>query len=205
MKILAVVATNEEVSLLKGINTEKHSVEFLVTGAGMTPTTYELTRHFSKKRYDLAINCGIAGSFDRTIKIGEVVLVEQDVFSELGAEDGNEFLRLSEIGLSGKDTFKSSFNILNSSQLNIKKVTAITVNTVHGNESSIKTIIDRHHPQVESMEGAAFFFVCEKENIPSLQLRSISNYIEKRNRDSWEIPLALNNLKVTLEKLIQIL
>jgi len=205
MKILVVAATKEEVSLFNEVNPGKHSLDFLVTGAGMVAVTYELTKHLSKNTYDLAINCGIAGSFDRMIPTGEAVLITEDTLSELGAENDNEFLRLPDLGLSGNDTFKSTFSINDSTELSIKKVKGITVNTVHGNELSIQTVIKRYHPQVESMEGAAFFFVCERENIRSLQLRTISNYVEKRNRENWNIPLALSNLKASLEKLISIL
>lgn len=42
--------------------------------------------------------------------------------------------------------------------------------------------------------------------VPCLQLRAISNYVEKRNRDAWEIELALSNLAEetlrTLNKLV---
>jgi futalosine hydrolase len=52
------------------------------------------------------------------------------------------------------------------------------------------------------MEGAAFLFVCENERIPYVQIRAVSNYVEKRNRDAWNIPLALSNLSL---KMIEIL
>jgi futalosine hydrolase len=204
MEILIVTATEGEVILLKEINSGKHHLEFLVTGPGMVATTFELTRHLAKKKFDLAINCGIAGSFDRSILIGETVIVEEDIFSELGAEDGNDFLTLNKLMLPGEDTFTGTF-ILENYKLKINRVKGITVNTVHGNEESIKSVTERLRPQIESMEGAAFFFVCEKENLPSLQLRSISNYVEKRNKENWNIPLALVNLKNTLEEIISIL
>ena len=79
------------------------------------------------------------------------------------------------------------------------------MNTVHGNMASIEKVIKKYKPEIESMEGAAFFYVCEKENIPSIQLRAISNYVERRNKDNWNIPLALQNLKLALEKLLSAL
>ena len=205
MKILIVAATKEEISLLKEVNPAYHDLDFLVTGAGMVATAYELTKYLSNKSFDLAINCGIAGSFDRSILIGEVVSVTEDIFSELGAEDGNEFLSLSKIGLEGKDFLQNTFSLRAFSNTPLREVRGISVNTIHGNESTIKTVMNRYQPQIETMEGASFFFVCEKENLPSLQLRAISNYIERRNKNAWNIPLALENLKVTVEKLISIL
>ncbi|MBI5009539.1 MAG: hypothetical protein HZB98_07815 [Bacteroidia bacterium] len=49
------------------------------------------------------------------------------------------------------------------------------------------------------MEGAAFFYVCAKENVPFIALRSVSNMVERRARDKWNIPLAIENMAVTLE------
>ena len=78
----------------------------------------------------------------------------------------------------------------------------ITVNTVHGNNQSISEIIARLNPEVESMEGAAVFKVCEEFNIPCLQIRSVSNSVEKRNRNNWDLDLAIKNLNIEVEKII---
>ena len=84
----------------------------------------------------------------------------------------------------------------------MKQVKSITVNTVHGNEKSIKNIVRRLNPDIENMEGAAVFKVCETFNIPCIQIRAISNYVEKRNKESWNIPLAIQNLNIEVEKII---
>ena len=202
MKILITAATKEEISLLNGIKSKNHELDFLISGVGMVATAYSLTGQLKNNHYDLAINCGIAGSFDRSIQIGEVVTVKEDIFSELGAENGNDFLSLDQIGLQGKNSFKNTFLLNAVSMSLLREVRSITVNTIHGNDPTINTVINRFQPQIETMEGASFFFVCENENIPSLQLRSISNYIEKRNRESWNIPLAIKNLNKTLIKII---
>jgi futalosine hydrolase len=52
------------------------------------------------------------------------------------------------------------------------------------------------------MEGATFFYICSRENIPFLAVRAISNKVELRNKNKWNIPLALNNLS---EKLVDVL
>ena len=64
----------------------------------MTATAFALGRELATNQYDLAINLGIAGSFDRNIALGEVVEVTDDRFSELGAEDDEAFLTIDEAG-----------------------------------------------------------------------------------------------------------
>jgi futalosine hydrolase len=148
-----------------------------------------LTTH----QYDLAINLGIAGSFDRGIALGEVVEVVEDNLSELGAEDGKEFLTIESMGF-GESKFKSTAALSDYGNFDLKKCTAITVNTVHGHEPSIKKLTGRLQSQLESMEGAAFFYACKQAGVPCLQIRAVSNYVEKRNRDTWQIGLAIKNL-----------
>ncbi len=85
----------------------------------------------------------------------------------------------------------------------LKKVKGITINTVHGNKKSISKVISLYQPDVESMEGAAFFYACNKFNIPALQLRSVSNYVERRNVKNWNIPLAVKNLNEAVISLLK--
>jgi futalosine hydrolase len=62
------------------------------------------------------------------------------------------------------------------------------------------------NPQIESMEGAAVFYVCLKTNINCIQIRTISNNVERRNKNNWNIPLALKNLQnITINLLKELL
>jgi futalosine hydrolase len=73
-------------------------------------------------------------------------------------------------------------------------VSGITVNTVHGNERTIADVSRRFHPQVESMEGAAFMYGCLINEVPFAQVRAVSNMVERRNRDAWRMGDAIRNL-----------
>ncbi len=202
MKILIVAATYAEIAPfmnqlnLQGIPDEpvgfnSYQLSFLITGVGMVATAYALGKAFAKQQYDLALNVGIAGSFSRKLHVGELVEINEDVFSELGAEDDEDFISLEELQL-GETQYGSNYS--SNWQTALKKVKGITVNKVHGNEESIEETIEMFTPKTESMEGAAFFYACEEAEIPCLQVRAISNYVERRNKDNWNIPLAIGNL-----------
>jgi futalosine hydrolase len=153
--------------------------------------------------FDAAFNVGICGSFNKYLEIGTVVNVYEDVFSELGAENGADFLSMDELALTATTKITNfKYGAINQILELLPKVNGITVNTVHGNEENINKVFDKFHPMVESMEGAAFMFVCENENIPYAQIRSVSNFVELRNKDKWNIPLAIDNLN---KKLIEII
>lgn len=197
MQILIVAATRPEIEPLLVHFGNERPFEVLITGVGMVATAYAMGDNHAFTKYDLAINLGMAGSFDRAIALGEVVEVVQDKLSELGAENDNEFIPIETLGF-GESQFSAS-----KQYTDLKKVTAITVNTVHGNEASIAQMAQSLNPQLESMEGAAFFYACQQMGIPGLQIRAVSNYVEKRNRDNWKIGLAIKNLNNFAIELIQ--
>lgn len=199
MKILLVAATSAEISVLtehfqlaeaEFMQTEKFDI--LITGVGMTATAFALGKYLTET-YNLVLNLGIAGSFDSGIPLGTVLNITADEFSELGAEDKDNFLSIEALGF-GKSSYQAHNNLLHSSLSGLPKVKGITVNTVHGRQKSIDHIKSRLKPVTESMEGAAVLYCCEKEGIPCLQIRSISNYVEPRNKDGWKIGLAIKNL-----------
>ncbi len=217
MKVLIVAATLFEVEpLLKKLEASSvreneqlvHSsyhnneIDFLITGVGMVATTYFMAKVLNET-YDVAINVGICGSFNSNLEIGSVVNIYEDCLAEMGAEDGEKFLSVQELKLDASTTMSNiKQGSLNHVVELLPKVNGITVNKVHGDEKTIAITVDRFHPIVESMEGAAFMFACEQERIPYLQIRAVSNIVEQRNRERWNIPLAIENVN---KKLVEIL
>lgn len=116
-----------------------------------------------------------------------------DTLYELGAEDNENFLSIEQLGF-GQSTFHAVTDLIPNCYSTLKKVSGITVNRVHGNEKSILKLIGHSNASVESMEGAAFYYACKQAELPCIQIRSISNYVEKRNRANWKIGLAVSHL-----------
>jgi len=130
-------------------------------------------------------------------------MVKEDHFSELGGENNQEFLKVDQMGF-GKSCIIPIYTAPLQTYMafsKLKQVKSITVNTVHGNADSIAALVKRLDPQIESMEGAAFFYACNQVNLPSLQIRAISNYVEPRNPENWDINLAVKSLDAYLMKL----
>ncbi len=186
-------------NFLKQFKSDKITVTPCITGVGMVNTAFELGKLASCK-FDLAINAGIAGSFGKH-SIGEVVSVSKDCFSELGAEDGDNFLSLDDLGF-GKQRMNITNTFQNHFTKNIPQASGITVNKVHGNTQSISDVLKMIEVDIESMEGGAFIHAANSFSWKAIQLRAISNKVEKRNRDAWNIPLAIKNLNTTLIELI---
>lgn len=174
----------------------------LITGVGMVNTAHFIGRYFLSA-FNFTINVGICGAFNRNIKIGEVVNVVKDTLSEMGAEDGDQFIKYSDLNLGGTNKFEYRLDDEVDRIDELKQVQGITVNTVHGNEQSIKKVVELFNPDVESMEGAAFFRACEHLPGSIIQIRAVSNYVEKRDKSKWNIPLAISNLNEFIIKLVE--
>ncbi len=182
-------------------NYKSQKLDIHISGIGMVAMA-DCVARFINDDHDIAFNLGIAGCFVKNIPLGSVLNVATDHLSELGAEDGDKFLSLEDMGLHGQDKFNNKSLFINPIINQLPKVNGISVNTVHGNEKSIAAVEARLNPFVESMEGAAFMYACQYEAIPYLQMRAISNFVERRDRNAWNIPLAVTNL---CDKMVEIL
>lgn len=218
MKILLVSATYMEISPLvanlrfvaetspriKTYTLGENEIDVLTTGVGMLATAFWCSQLMTKKKYDLALNFGVCGSFDPALTAGKVVHVVADRIAELGAEDGEKFLDVHELSLLGENDFPFKWGqLVNLSPLSnpvlntLPAVHAISVNTVHGNEKSIAFAAERFKPHVESMEGAAFMYACLMNELVFAQVRSVSNRVERRNREAWKMAEAIRALGET--------
>jgi futalosine nucleosidase len=220
IKVLLIAATDAEAEAFRKIQGIKScqdgfllgqsEVRLLVTGVGSIATSWAMTKWLSSNsRPDLAINIGIAGSFRDDIKIGDVVVPVSDCFADAGIETVTGFITLEEAGLADPDRFPFTGgkiiaeNKYCSMALNfLKPAKAITVNSASGSQESIDRMLKKYNPDIETMEGATFFYICSGEKLPFLALRSISNKVEPRNKDKWNIPLALGNLSEKLKKFL---
>ena len=208
MRILIVAATDPEVApvLSRMYSTPSddtsvdtythgaHEIDVLITGVGMVATAAWCSRALTLTSYDLALNIGVCGSFDEFLDPGTVVHVVSDRLAELGAEDDDQLLTIEELELPGESEFANLDPPSNPALEQLPAVTAITVNTVHGSERSIAAVTRRFKPQVESMEGAAFMSACLIHKVAFAQVRAVSNFVARRNRESWKMAEAIQNL-----------
>ncbi|HPW66223.1 MAG TPA: futalosine hydrolase [Salinivirgaceae bacterium] len=215
MTILIVAATFDEILLL--VNTKQKqgktllsstiaNVDILVTGIGIAATIFNLTKCLSKNRYDIILNAGICGSYNSDIELGSVVEVIEDCFSDRIVETESNVISWLEAGFNVFDNSVEQTSCLKPTfQTNTKqyrKVKAITSDTVHANKKTIDALKSRFNPDIESMEGAAVFYVCFSMGIKSMQLRAVSNMVGVRDKREWKTELAINNLSLAVNEVV---
>ncbi len=204
MNLLIVAATQLEI---EPFLRENYKVDILITGVGIPATVLFLTKKIIEKKYDLVIQAGIGGTFN-SIQLGEVVLVKQDAFGDLGIEENGYFSTLFENGFLNKNDFPftngwlvNNNPIFEKNKLLIEK--AVTINKLTDDHLKIENIRQKYSPAVESMEGAAFHYVCLQQKINFLQIRGISNMVGERDKTKWQMKKAIQNLNKELLKIVE--
>ena len=187
---------------------EKILIDVLISGIGLTASTYHLTRQIQLKKYDLVLQAGVAGGFDKNMKLGSVVVVTKDTIADQSVVELKKLKSLFDLKLVPHNhyPFKNDW-LENPDKILIKKtglkaVKGISVNQISTSLSMIDFYRKTFDPVTESMEGAALHYVCQMEKIPFIQLRSISNYIGERNKKNWNMTESIKNLNNELIQLI---
>jgi futalosine hydrolase len=213
MTCLLAAATPFEISpFLEWYRTENMAetldLDVLITGIGLTTATYHLQKQIAVKRPQLVLQAGIAGCFDTSIALGDVTVITRDAIADQGVVENNTLLTLFDLGLIKPNQFPYRNGWLMNphkewlQRTRLKKVSAVSVNQVSSSKKAILQYTQRFNPAIESMEGAALHYTCLMENIPFLQVRSISNYIGERNKKKWKMKEAIANLNEELIRLV---
>ena len=208
---LVVAATAKEISPFINLarTGQFTSTDILISGIGLAASTYHLTRQLALKRYDLVIQAGVAGCFDPDIELGEVLTIERDTIADQSVVELQKLKTLFDLKLLPQDQYPYKKGWLINprkdfiKQAKLKIVRGVTVNQISTSKQMIKFYRDIFDPVTESMEGAALHYVCLMENIPFLQIRSISNYIGERNKKKWNMMDSIINLNNELVRIIK--
>ncbi len=211
MNCLVVAATPIELSpFLNHLQTGAFSeadIDVLVTGIGLTATTWSLTRQFTVKKPDMVIQAGVGGCFDTSVPLGTVMAVKKEAIADQSVIELDKLRTLFDLKLVPQDQHPFSKGwLVNKTdalkKLRLKKVTGVSVNEITTSKQKVKFYKETFNPVVESMEGAALHYVCLMEKVPFIQLRSVSNYIAERNKKNWNMKESVINLNNELIKLL---
>ena len=184
-------------------------LDFLITGVGAINTTYALMKHLQVKKPDIIIMAGIAGAMDRTMKLGDVVAVKYEALADLGVQEKDGYKDVFDLKLLAANEFPfkqkkltNPFKVL-MERTKLSLVGSITVNQISTSKKVAELYQTKYKAKIENMEGAALHLVCIKENIPFVQIRSISNYVGERNKQKWKLKEAVQNLNKELIRLVE--
>ena len=168
MKPLLIFATEAEAAPVRALRPD---LEIAICGVGVVECALAMAKIISGLRPSAVVLCGIAGAYDNSLKVGDVVSVTVEQTATLPAIYRKSYSATLHLPLAG--------------------VVSNTVMAVGAEPAGAK---------VENMEGAALFALCNSYGIPCAQIRAISNYTSDC-REQWDIPTALEALAQTINRL----
>jgi futalosine hydrolase len=215
--ILAVAATEIEMApFVAALSASPVFCRTLVTGVGPVATTLRLTRFLcaDKEQFDMVLQFGVGGAYllpdqRRQPRLLDICLAEQEVAGDFGIclGDAMEYL---DSALAGESISTLDTALLQRCRLVLERLgisfhpgVFVTVNGISGTKIRGEMLQARWNGLCENMEGAAVVRVCREFNLPCVELRCISNYVEDRQPSSWQLSEACRKAADTAIQLIR--
>jgi futalosine hydrolase len=205
--ILIVAATKMEIAPSLPV-LKKKGIPVAITGIGAAPSVYNMLKAIVQCQPSMLIQAGIAGCFARKYPLGEVLVVKEERFADLGVEEHKQWKSVFDMGFiaPGQKPFTNGSLINPHKKIQgiagMEAVAGVTVNEVTTNKNRIR-LLKSQGAVVESMEGAALHYVALMEKVPFLQIRSISNYVGERDKGKWNFKDAIGNLNKELVRIAE--
>jgi futalosine hydrolase len=167
-------------------------VTTLATGVGPVEASCALAAALQEERYELVVNAGLAGAFDGAAGIGDGVVVADDAI-ELRLENGAPLaLPRGERAVEKAHSDPALVERLRAK--GFAAVHGITVARVTSTDQTARRLASELGAQVESMEGFAALRAAERNAVPAIQLRGISNRCGARESSGWNFAAGMAGL-----------
>ena len=198
MRLLAVCAVEAEAESCR-ISEHLHVV---VSGVGRTNAAVATTRALLEEGpFGGVLSLGVAGALpgvEPALCIGDVVVATKSIYHEEGIQTPESFQDMTSLGfplgafdgnqIPGDPTLLERFGHLG------RCAPIATVATCSGSDDAAREVRRRTDAIAEAMEGAAVLHAAGLLGVPALELRIISNTTGARDRQVWNLDLALDRL-----------
>lgn len=212
MRVLVMTAVMaEKDAVLRGLNS---NTRFKVFEAGVGPAAAaaNTAKLLADSRYDLVVSAGIGGGFPGRAEMGSLVLANEIIAADLGAETPQGFISLDKLGF-GSTRIKTDSglvdmvaSVLLAAGLPVTIGPVLTVSTVTGTSESASELVKRvPGAAAEAMEGYGVALAARNLDIPVLEIRAISNLVGPRDSTAWRVKEALEVLEAASSALPEVL
>jgi futalosine hydrolase len=181
------------------------------TGIGAVNAAHTLTCGLQSRRPDLVLQVGVGGAYSQSqLALGDLAVASSEAYGDLGVRAPGGWQPAEVIGIPvlqlGEDTYFNAFPLdpgLVASAHRVLERAAwpevrptvstgpfVTVQECSGTTALGQERAGRFGAICENMEGAAAAHLCRLYGVPFLEVRSVSNQVEDRRREVWNLPLA---------------
>jgi futalosine hydrolase len=191
------------------------TVKALITGIGQVNAAQALTSMIEYERPDIVIMAGCAGAYTgSSLKVGDVAVATEETYAEAGIITPDGWKGIEDTGYSlvesnGK-AYHSRFplsgkynKIIKAANPGIHLGTFLTVSAISGTAERGRELFARYGALCENMEGAAAAQVCLIYGVPFVEIRGVSNMVENRDKEKWDIDTAMKNCAAAVVAFIE--
>jgi futalosine hydrolase len=212
MRVLIMTAVPaERDAVLRGLHGDTR-FDVLVAGVSSVVAAVNTARALMTADYSLVISVGIGGGFPGRTEVGSLVVANEIVIADLGAETLEGFRSVDELGF-GFTQIQIDASLVDRvtgallvAKLPVNTGPVLTVSTVTGTAARGVELAARiPGATAEAMEGYGVGCAALDRGLPVLEIRAISNMVGPRERSSWRIKEALEVLEAASAVLMEVL
>lgn len=192
-------------------------------GIGAVNTAHALTCALQAFQPALVLQAGVGGAYPAAgLGIGDVALASEENYGDLGVRTPAGWQSAELIGIPVLQQDASYFNRFPLDMDQVSRAEQIlldgaweggrpalcsgpfvTVQECSGLASLGEERGARFAGLCENMEGAAAAHLCQLYRLPFIEVRGISNLVEDRRREGWDLPLACRRVQEAAFRLIE--
>ena len=215
--ILVTAATQFELdAFLAAVQTETGWCA-LLTGIGPVESALQVTDFLARSQvpFEIVLNFGVAGAYIGNAAgagLLDICLAEREILGDLGICTGEQVAPLRLPGLEIIDSFslvspelQRTIMLLDAIGCPWYQGNFITVNGASGTRRRGDRLALEHDGLCENMEGAAVARVCRHFHLPLIELRCVSNLVEDRNPNNWQLAEACQRCGQVVASVVQAL
>lgn len=186
--------------------------DVMLAGVGPAMAAARTAKALAAAGYGLVISAGIGGGFIGRAEVGSLVVANEIVAADLGAQTQDGFCSLDELGFGSSripvnpDLVTRVTEALRGDGQPVCAGPVLTVSTVTGTAANARELQARvPGAAAEGMEGFGVATAAQESGLPALEIRAISNAVGPRDRDAWRIGDALHALEAASSVLLEVL
>lgn len=178
-------------------------VRLVAGGLGAVNTAHALSCVLQSQIPELVLQVGIGGAYPTSgLELGALAVATIENYGDLGVRTREGWQSSAAIGIPlvrGANDFYNHFplddalvlwaqGVLAKGNSSLRVGPFVTVQECSGTIELGRERCERFAAICENMEGAAAAHICRLFEVPFLEVRGISNMVEDRHRDAWDIP-----------------
>jgi futalosine hydrolase len=196
---------------------------YLVSGMGKTNAAHATTILIEKFSPSVIILFGAGGAYPSSgLGIGDIAVAGKEVYGDEGVQlkdgfQGTDLIGIPLLKKGGRKYFNEfplnarmvkvvkSLLIAHRSSLiaGVRSGTFVTVSTCTGTKGKARELEKRFGAICENMEGASVAHICALYGVPLVEVRGISNIVEDRDREKWNVRLAAENCQKAVMEVLK--